>query len=161
MDAAQIGALERQMLEEHRKDLEALARLKRFLPTNGSGAKSIDDNQMDLPGAVAEADLDEGPVVSLRGTIEQIVNSDPTVRWTTQKVLKRLQQTGFPLKAKKPIYSVGQALQKLSEGGRIRVVRRGVGSAPNIYKGKPSDQTGELEIPSEGGDAEFDLAVAE
>lgn len=39
MDKAQIDVMERNMLEEHRKDLEALSRLKRFLPgSNGKAA---------------------------------------------------------------------------------------------------------------------------
>jgi len=32
----QLAEMERDMIEEHRKDLEALERLKRFLPKNGS-----------------------------------------------------------------------------------------------------------------------------
>jgi hypothetical protein len=62
---------------------------------------------------------DEGkaPVQSLPGTIEKLSNSDPYVHWTTQKVLLHLQQTGFPLKAKKPICSNGQALQNMVEKG--------------------------------------------
>jgi len=153
MDATQITALERQMLEEHKKDLEALARLKRFLPTNGS-APTVDERQMALPvlGRLDE-DLDEAPVKSLRGTIERIVNADPSVRWTTQKMVFHLQGIRFPLRAKKPIYSVGQSMQILANRGAIRLVRRGVGAAPNIYRGKSNnEQITETEGHSVGGE---------
>lgn len=152
MEATQIAVLERQMLEEHKKDLEALARLKRFLPTNGS-APTVDERQMALPApGQQDEDLDEAPVKSLRGTIERVINADPTVRWTTQKMVSNLQRIRFPLRAKKPIYSVGQSMQILAERGAIRLVRRGVGSAPNIYKGKiNNEQITETEGHSAGG----------
>jgi hypothetical protein len=44
---------------------------------------------------------------------------------------------------------VGQALQKLAEKGTIRLVRKGVGSAPNIYRGKVQDKVQDQEAPIE------------
>jgi hypothetical protein len=151
MDATQIETLERQMVEEHKKDLEALARLKRFLPSNGSTPKPPDERQMRLPVNLevrVEDDMEDAPVVTLRGKIEQTVNSDPNLKWTTQKVLAHLRQVGFPLNAKKPIYSVGQSLKILADQGRIRLVRKGLGSAPNIYRAKITAQAENTEVPS-------------
>ena len=151
MDATKIETLERQMIEEHRKDLEALARLKRFLPSNVATASPIDERQTKLPVYLevrVEDDMDETPVMTLRGKIEQTVNSDPNLKWTTQKVLAYLRQVGFPLNAKKPIYSVGQTLKILADQGRIRLVRKGVGSAPNIYRGKIAEQAENTEVLS-------------
>jgi hypothetical protein len=137
MNQEQIAEIERHMREEHRKDLEALARLKRFLPQNGLSHP--------VPAAeVEQIDLDEDfedpkPVTSLRSKIGEVLNENPSVRWTTQKVLARLREDKFPLKAQKPIYSVGQALQKLVTKGTIRIIRHGTGSDPNVYKGKGED----------------------
>lgn len=75
----------------------------------------------------------ENPV-SLIGAIESHVNADPEKRWTVSKMMATLTAEGFDLKAKKPIYSVGQTLQKMAAKGRLRLVVRGTGSAPNVYK---------------------------
>jgi hypothetical protein len=139
----------RSMEEDLQKDLEALARVRRILESkNGSlrlnaEAKPPPGQVIFVGNAIRVADVDdpdETPVTSLRGKIEQIINSDPAVKWTTQKVLAHLQRIGFPLKAKKPIYSVGQSLNVLTDQGRIRLVRKGVGSTPNLYRGKSSGQ---------------------
>jgi hypothetical protein len=138
MDAAEIRLLK----EELRKDLEAIERVERLMAAKNS-PRPADEHQLP-PGAEPAVagqepddseDFTEAPRDSLRGTIERIVNTDTTTRWTTQKVLARLKELNFNLRAKKPIYSVGQSLNILATRGRIRVARRGAGSAPNIYKG--------------------------
>ncbi|MDP9054170.1 MAG: hypothetical protein M3N93_07690 [Acidobacteriota bacterium] len=122
--------------EELKRDIEALDRVERIIAAKDAVAKS-DERQIPLPirSVAADQDLDESPVTSLRGTIAATINSDTTVKWTTSKMLSHLEKTGYPLKAKKPIYSVGQTMQILAEQGKIRLVRRGAGSAPNIYRG--------------------------
>lgn len=132
--------------DDLKRDLEALERVERIIAAKDAVISKPDERQIPLPiRSVVPADdeLDETPVTSLRGTIAATINSNPTVRWTTSKMLSHLQNTGFPLKAKKPIYSVGQTMQILAEQGKIKLVRRGAGSAPNIYRGieKPQEQT--------------------
>jgi hypothetical protein len=122
LNATQILMLE----DKLKKDLEAISRVKGLLGLNGT-APHARLNEV-------EADETEAPVTSLRSTIERIVNGDPYAKWTTAKVLAKLQADKYPLKAQKPIYSVGQSLQKLAESERIRLTRRGVGSSPNIYR---------------------------
>ncbi len=136
MDAKDISA----MKDEMRKNLEALERVERLLAAKGGIVPPANDNQMSLPTAAEADEYDtEAPVDSLRGTIERIVNSEPNARWTTQKVLARLQEMKYDLRAQKPIYSVGQSLNVLVKKGRIRIARKGAGSAPNIYKAKVQD----------------------
>ena len=108
MDNDQIAALERQMQEEHKKDLDALDRLKRFLPSNGSehaAGTHAEATQVARPASqfVPEADT---PLVY---AVRDVMNYDPAVRWTNPKMLKYLTDSGFELKAKQPIYSIGQA----------------------------------------------------
>jgi hypothetical protein len=150
-DAQKLAALE----EELKRDLEAIARVRHLMAIKNGSLSAPDSRQLNLAigGKMNTSDEeDEAPVPSLRGTIEKLINSDPNVRWTTQKVLLHLQQTGFPLKAQKPIYSIGQALQNLVEKGAIRLVRRGTGSAPNLYKGKSQEQGGADMEAHSGGD---------
>jgi hypothetical protein len=136
--------------EELRRDLEAIARVRQIMATKDASASKADDRQLPLPirrvtpAVASQDDSDDAPVTSLRGTIAATINADPGVRWTTQKMLKHLEDTGFPLKAKKPIYSVGQTMQILAEQGKIKLTRRGAGSSPNIYRGieKPSESQG-------------------
>jgi hypothetical protein len=144
MDADRIAALK----DELRRDLDAVERVERMLAfKNGSLMKPNGNGKQ---STVAPLNLDEtvapddeydtdAPVDSLRGTVERIVNSDPNERWTTAKVLQRLIETKFDLRAAKPIYSVGQSLNVLVKKGRIRLVRKGAGSAPNVYKAKAAD----------------------
>ena len=139
MDAKEIAA----MKDELRKDMEALERVERMMATKnsklGGGSPAPDDRQMAL-GVPEDDEYDtEAPADSLRGTIERIVNADPAARWTTSKVLTKLQEMQYDLRAKKPIYSVGQSLNVLAKKGRIRLARKGSGSAPNIYKAKPQE----------------------
>jgi hypothetical protein len=88
------------------------------------------------------------PATSIRGKIEQVMNADSQIRWTTQKMLAHLQTTGFPLKAQKPIYTIGQSLQKLADKNRIVLLKRGAGGSPNIYRGKTiAEQNASLQHP--------------
>lgn len=162
-DVQKLASLE----DELRKDLEAIARVRQLIAAkNGALAAKPDDRQYPLLIAgdrasdhVDSTDADDAPVESLRGKIEQVINSDPTVRWTTQKMLSHLQAIGFPLRARKPIYSVGQAMQKLGDSQKIRLIRRGVGSAPNIYRGlNPVVVVAE---PDKGGDSQGGDIVSE
>jgi|ERR1017187_1847308 hypothetical protein len=152
-DAEKLIALEAEL----RRDLDAIERVKRLMAFKNGSLSPPDDRQyrlpVPLPEDLGEDDAEVGPVKSLIGTVEQIMNSDPSVRWTTAKTLARLQHLGFSFKAKRPVFSVGQAIQKLVEKGRIRVVRHGSGNTPNIYKGKAppnesaEDLGGQPELP--------------
>ena len=141
IDAKTIRAFQ----EELRKDLEALERVERMMAAKSGPAVSKSDKRSPLfPPADSESEAEvesdeydtEAPSDSLRGTIERIVNGDLATRWTTQKVLTRLIEMRYDLRAKKPIYSVGQSFYVLAKKGRIRLVRKGAGSAPNVYRGK-------------------------
>ncbi len=137
--------------EEAKADYDALERVERlWAAKNGITPKKVEDDlQMPLvvqqPAGTTEIDEydTEAPSDSLRGTIERIVNNEPNARWTTQKVLARLQELKYDLRATKPIYSVGQSLNVLAKKGRIRLARKGAGSAPNIYKGKTQEAIAE------------------
>jgi hypothetical protein len=140
-EAKRLAALK----EELRKDMEALERVERLMAAKNGSLSRPDDRQLPLPISpkpnheamdTEDDDADDAPRDSLRATIADLLNSDPSIRWTTQKVLARLEEMKFPLRAKEPIYSVGQTLAVLVKKEKIRLARKGSGSAPHIYKGK-------------------------
>jgi len=153
MDSKQLMALE----EELKKDLDAIARVRRMMVVKEGASAAPDQRQIVLPikSTPPRPDADDADesemesATSLVGAIEQLLNYAPDVRWTTQKVLAHLRQSGFPLKAQRPIYSVGQALNKLARREKIRMVRKGSGSEPNIYKGKLSSPESEVGLGGE------------
>ena len=141
--AQKLAALE----QELRKDLEAVERVRRLMETKSVAAP--DDRQLPLPVGfglelIDETETNDESTGSIIGTIEQLLNADPNVRWTTLKVLNQLKAIGYPLRAAKPIYSVGQSLSKLVKQGKIRLVKKGSGNSPHVYRGKaPATQTTE------------------
>ena len=135
MDANEIPTLEQEMMKEHQKDLAALARLKRFLPSNGSASASEISNAMPVQSSDPITPLVPEEDTPLKHAIRDIMNNDPTVKWSYRKMLKYFSDIGFKLKAKKPIYSIGQATQKLVGAGQIKLLKQGFGSSPNSYRG--------------------------
>ncbi len=131
MDNEQVAAMERQMLEEHRKDVEALERLKRFLPSNSSEVTSQEKTVLHqtVTPLIPEEDT------PLKYAIRDIMNNDPNVRWTNSKMLNYLENIRFTLNAKRPIYSIGQATQRLLGTEEIKLLIRGAGSTPNVFRG--------------------------
>lgn len=155
MNIEELSTLENEL----RRDIEAIARVRQIMAAK-QGAAVSDERQMPPPIRKVDdtvADDIDAPTKSIRGTIESIMNANPSARWTTAKMLARLQHLGVPLKAKQPIYTVGQTMQKLAEQGRIKIIHRGAGSAPNIYRGvdKAPEQA------SETGDATEDHSETE
>lgn len=140
-DSQKLDALE----EELRRDLEAIVRVRKMMAIkNGAlGKPASNENQLTLipttaafvSGSENAEDMD-APATSIRGMIVQTMNASPLTRWTTAKMLAHLQSINFPLEAKKPIYTIGQSMQKLAERGDIRLLKRGLGNRPNIYAGK-------------------------
>ena len=136
MDKKKVVELEQQMLEEHRKDLEALTRLKRFLPSNDNvGGQETSTIITEPPSHSTIASLVPEEGTPLKYAIRDILNNDPSVKWINKKILQYLLDVGFELKAQKPIYSIGQATQQLLGSGEIKLVKKGFGSTPNILRG--------------------------
>jgi len=145
-EAERLSALEREL----KRDLEAITRVRQLMAFKNGSLSSHKPEPAPAPINVAAADqldfddgVDEGldaPSTSLRGTIESTVNANPTIRWTVQKMLKHLGETGFELRAQKPVFSVGQAMKKLADQKRISLIRKGSGSAPHIYRGKEKEE---------------------
>ena len=137
MNSEQLQILEQRL----RLDLEALSRVKRLMAEEDAESKKADVRQMPLALPVRSIPLqnatdddleDKGP--TLRGAIEKVFSENPGVRLKNLKVLNHLQASGFQMKAKKPIFSVGQAVGKLVEKGVIKLIKKGEGNKPHIYQ---------------------------
>lgn len=70
-------------------------------------------------------------------------------------MLAHLMKIKFPLRAKKPIYSIGQTLNVLVKAGAIKLARKGGGSTPNLYRAK-TPKTEALHLAGAGGIPELE-----
>lgn len=140
----QFEIMRKSMEEEHAKDLAALERLKRFLPSSeesGSGNakpfKAVPPAQME-ESAIDQGDGDTSERPTLISSVLSVLQSNPNTSMTGRHVLAALEAQGFPLVGdeRRRLTSIGQALSKLAdrEPAPIRVVRRGKGKAPNLYR---------------------------
>jgi hypothetical protein len=144
LDLKTIEEMQRSLLEEHRKDLEALERLKRFLPKSGA---------VDVKATEPESGEDDaGPSAgdTIIGKVQEVVFSDYSRRWTVPVVMAELRRQNFPMTAKKPDRTVGLILSKLYARGVLRLVRRGSGRIPNVYRTV-------AQAPAQEGDSELHL----
>jgi hypothetical protein len=159
---AQLSIMKEKIKEDFRKDLEAIERVERMMiAQNASQGSKQDDRQLQLGGQEFEASDEDDVAAETRptliGAIEKVINAAPSIRWTTQKVMAQLTANGYKFEAAKPIYSVGQSLQKLVKQQKIRCTHKGSGSTPNIYKGRvegasPIAAPANQESRSEGGE---------
>lgn len=146
MDPREITAME----EELKKDLDALTRVRRIMESrrketqHSSTGPGLPVGAALINNGIAHGEtntLEDAFGSSLIARVAEIIDKDPRTQWTTQLVLTQLEQTGFPLRAKKPVYSVGQAINKLVEQGRIRMLKKGAGRIPNLYVANKADES--------------------
>jgi hypothetical protein len=132
LDSTQIEELERAMLAEHHKDLEALTRLKRFLPANGA-AKAV-ATQPPIPVAPLAARVATvEDAKSLRTRVAEVMSANPESQWTAQSMLAKLLTTDFKTEAKNPIPSVQLVMARWEKLGKAVLVRKGTGRIANKY----------------------------
>lgn len=142
LDANQLATIESAMAEEHRKDREALQRLKRFLPSNGSNGRVTEQRITIAPNGQILEESDDDPQTII-DKVEQIMRDDPSKKWTVPAMVTHLKQINFPLVAKKPQATMGLVFAKLVNKRRtIRIVKRGAGRNPNIFRAVQAQQEG-------------------
>jgi hypothetical protein len=133
----QVAEMERAMEDEHRRDREALDRLKRFLPrvsSNGNGhgaAASSVDSQDTTAQDDSEAEVKTDTLI---GRVRQLLKNDPSKGWTVPSVIEHLEAGGYTFAAKAPESSLGLTFAKLVRKKEARITRRGSGRIPHVYK---------------------------
>ena len=130
----ELSEIERRMEEEHRKDREALQRLKRFLHQGTAPApiEHVDAEYIDV----------EDKAQTIIGKVEDVFASDIAKRWTIHNMVVFLKSQKFPLVAQKPDATMGLIFSKLQKRGKIRIVRKGSGRLPNIYRATVPKEVG-------------------
>jgi len=144
LDANQISAIENAMEEEHRRDREALQRLKRFLPPSPNGSSSrvaplvlLDPEPIDPLGP---ADAEEDAPETIIDTVDHIMQADTHRKWSVPLMLAHLRNLNFPLEAKKPEATLGLVFSKLTHKRKTIVrVKKGGGRRPALYRGIPRE----------------------
>src|ERR1019366_5411681 len=120
----QLADMEQAIIEEHRRDREALERLKRFLPQNGNGRK-----------AAVNVDVeDQSSQDTIIGRVRELLKADPNKGWTVPNVIAHLKATGYTFAAKTPASTLGLTFAKLVKKKEARIAKRGSGRVPHVYK---------------------------
>ncbi len=132
MDAKQLAQIELAMAEDHRRDKEALERLKRFI--HGDNGQNTNRIVSFAPSTFVDDDADGGSESTIRNKVAEVFGADSTRRWTIPQMVEHLQSVDFPLKAKKPEATMYGVFNALRGRGIIRLVRRGTGRNPNTYR---------------------------
>jgi len=148
-NADQLAEMEQSMMEEHRKDREALDRLKRFLPKNGSGPQFAP-----VGPALSTEDNEDEESLTIIAKVEEVMTADLDKKWTVPKMVAHLKTIAFPLVAKKPASTMGLVFKRLQKRGRIRIVKRGAGRNPNVWRANlptegDSDSSAQNERPTQ------------
>lgn len=143
LSASQLAEVEQRMEEEHRKDREALIRLKRFLNTDGHSGPVI--------APMEEEDEHGSPYPdSIIGKVTILLQTDPLRKWTVPEIVTQLRSERFPLTAKKPESTIGLTLRKLHKRGLIKIVRKSSGHNPSVYRWKTEAKEATSQQGSEG-----------
>jgi hypothetical protein len=140
--ADQIAAIENAMAEEHRKDLEALQRLKRFLPSNSNVAAPFTVTQrlrqarkaeLELP-SVSEAESHDEPV-TIVSAVKDTLMANPEKSWTVVQMIHALNGVpGVKMESRKPEATVGLIFSKLAKKNKVHIIAKGSGRRPHVYK---------------------------
>ena len=154
LQIAQIEELERAMREEHQRDLEALSRLKRFLPANGKApvTESPVVKLPLIPSPPKPLPLPESTMAvekSMRARVAEIMARDQSTKWSAQAMVAHLLEHGHTLAAKKPVPGIQLIMVHWVKRGKLDLLRKGTGRTPNLYRwrsGATLDADGEGEV---------------
>jgi hypothetical protein len=135
----------RQWEEEYQKNLEALDRVARLIPS-GSAPSQVNGAQVAIKALFTSKDQSteeeerssDSDTPSLISAVLETVLSRPNASLSPRLVLEILESQNFPFTRDngKRILSVAQALRKLTERDQpqVRIARRGSGRRPNLYR---------------------------
>ena len=125
------------MLTEHRRELEALNLLKKRYANSKNGHSPMVAAAVEAvsssPGAYPLEDNIPLPMTML-DRVSQIVRGHPEVPWDAPKMVNVFRSSGIPLRAERPLSTFNRIFRKLQKRGIVRLVRRGKGTGPNVYR---------------------------
>jgi hypothetical protein len=131
----QLDEMRAKIDSEYQKDIEALARLSRFLPS------SVAPPVMSSPAPVTAALVDAADTVDAEHTSESLIDAVYRIvtshdrSFNSRTVYYALHEEGYPLPDRhQAMATIGTSLAKLTTRHRIRLTRRGKGRQPNVYR---------------------------
>jgi hypothetical protein len=139
LDERQISDMESRMREEHRKDLEALERLKKYLPTpTSNGVTSVPlvpASRTPRVRSIGRRTRAGGGRTGLTNEVLAIITEarDQQEIWSRAEVQEALNKRMFVVTASDPVAAINQALKALVGRGDLFIVRQGSGSSPSLY----------------------------
>ena len=141
MDAQELAQVERAMEEEHRRDREALERLKRFLHPGKNG------NSVHAATAAKSAsgkdDAETAAVYTIISRVAEIMTANPSRKWSGPQMLDEVRSAGSPVSAQRPLSTINRVFRKLVKRRVIRRVRTGKGTTPHLYRAiRPTQSQG-------------------
>ena len=74
------------------------------------------------------------PPDSMLGRLERVLWKGSNRTWTIQQAKHVMELEGYRFLAQEPIASLGVAMKKLVDRGKVSVIMRGSGRAPNVYQ---------------------------
>jgi hypothetical protein len=130
LEATQIAEIERKMKEEHKRDLEALQRLRKYLPASETANRSAQSGAEEPRSSNGRP---RGRKTGLRKKIREAIDSMPDQHLTRAEIAEILDADGFEIQAVDPVSSMNQALRKLVIRKDIALAKPGLGSSPAKY----------------------------
>ena len=135
--------------EEYRKDIEALDRVSRLLPTDHAPLKSNGAHPV-VPAPEAtpkqeidETDMEEDDPTDEEGrylirAVKAVVDARPDVTFFPRRVYQTLLEQGFRFATdeRRSLVTIGTSMKKLArrDPPQIRLIRHGKGRKPNLYR---------------------------
>jgi hypothetical protein len=136
LDDKQIAEIERQMREEHKREveaLEALKRLRRYLPDFQPAPDHATRPPSAAPKENGSTPHQRGRRTGLKDEILAVIDESTNQTWTRPMLQKALRERGFEIQAKDPVAAMNQALRKLVIDADVTLLKQGSGSALAEY----------------------------
>jgi hypothetical protein len=141
MDAQELAQIEDAMAEEHRRDREALERLKRFLHhgRNGNTPRASAAPVLTIKNAgETKAVVKESSTILSK--VAAVMTADASRSWNGPQLVEKLASDGNTTSSKRPVAIITRALRQLVKRGTIRRVKKGTGTTPHAYRAVEQSQ---------------------
>lgn len=147
-DPIDLDAVEKKIQEEFLRAKDALETLRKYFGHNANSSENGSSGRIQqiaiarvpeiVPTSAADSDEEDGETQSIIDKVEEIMQSDPSKKWTVPSMVAYLKYIHFPLVAKKPAATMGLVFAKLAYKRKtIRMVKKGSGRNPNWFRGNP------------------------
>jgi hypothetical protein len=149
--------------EEYQKNVEALERVARFLPSDSAiPTANAAQTQPDAPRPTAnQAQQEDEESATLIDAVLEAIVSRPTMSLSPRMVFNVLVAQNFPFAGdeNRSLVSIGASLRKLAarQHSQIRLFKRGSGRRPNLYRIAKAERTEEPSVTERVASSEMTM----